>query len=422
MSAHGGQMDLIFNVIFVICSVVLLGVLFVMLKFCWTYRQRKGVATKAFYTHGNKKLEIIWTIIPAIILIALAVWTKGAWDEFRYSPKPEGDPNRAQILVIAEQFAWNIVYPGPDGKLGRYLLYPRVTDPKWPELPADQADFFQTAYSGNPRFKGISMPPGPAFLPPADAQKMLNDYVFTINPLGKDFTDPAGLDDNWKNQRTVYVPKGRLVEVQLSSKDVIHDFFLPDYRVKLDAVPGLRGKLYFTALKSSAEFEKASQRSYTIEELRGELAAADKPDFKIVISDDAVKSYSVMTKTTTKRQKKDPDGKIVRGPGGRPVMEDVEEQQAQQVATNGQSITPAMLDDLKKLNLPKFDAYRVKTWDLVCEELCGIGHTSMGGSLVVLEPEEYARRFEGKSGTPPMTQPAAPVVLTAPGAPVLASH
>ena len=72
-----------------------------------------------------------WTLAPAVILAGLAVANKGVWDRLRFNPD-ENHPDKATILVIGQQFKWNVIYPGPDGKLGRYLIFPKPTDTKWP--------------------------------------------------------------------------------------------------------------------------------------------------------------------------------------------------------------------------------------------------------------------------------------------------
>src|SRR5581483_11760068 len=107
------------------------------------------------------------------------------------------------------------------------------------------------------------------------------------NPLGKDFSDPDGLDDDWKGAlaRPVFLPKGRPVEIDLSSRDVIHDFFAPNFRVKLDAVPGTRGQIFFTATTSSAQLEKASRHLYSLDELKAALSAPKPATYRLVISD-----------------------------------------------------------------------------------------------------------------------------------------
>src|SRR5206468_12178640 len=118
--------------------------------------------------------------------------------------------SRATILVIGQQFKWNVIYPGKDGKLGAYLKFPKPTDPRWP---------------GGITFAGVK---GPAMLKYDDAIKQINNYLNDVNPLAKDMDDPAGKDDDYEKQpgRPIYIPAGRPTEVQLSSKDVIHDFFL----------------------------------------------------------------------------------------------------------------------------------------------------------------------------------------------------
>src|SRR6185369_16354360 len=94
-------------------------------------------------------------------------------------------------------------------------------------------------------------------------------------------------DDDMSKQpgRELTLPAHRPIEVQLSSKDVIHDFFLPNFRVKLDAVPGMRGHLYFTSTITSKDREAASRRKYGIDELEALVSSPGKPDFKIIVNE-----------------------------------------------------------------------------------------------------------------------------------------
>jgi cytochrome c oxidase subunit 2 len=105
------------------------------------------------------------------------------------------------VQVTGEQFAWNIHYPGPDGRFGR-------TDIKLLDLQS--------------------------------------------NPLGLDRSDPAGLDDiTTVNQ--MYLPVNRPVIVRLRSKEVIHSFGVPEFRVKQDAVPGLTIPIWFVPTVTTEE-------------------------------------------------------------------------------------------------------------------------------------------------------------------------
>ena len=131
-----------------------------------------------------------------VIAIGMPVWT----EYFGATPPPDA----VTIEVTAQQFAWNVRYPGPDGTFGR-------TDPR-----------------------------------------LMDD---ALNPLGRDRSDPAGADDVITINE-ITVPIGRTVRVQLRSKDMIHSFFLPNFRVKQDTVPGMTPEVVFVPTREG-EFELA---------------------------------------------------------------------------------------------------------------------------------------------------------------------
>ena len=155
------------------------------------FRFRKGANPKASYTgaHGKfaKSTEVAVAVIEIGILIFYAI---PAW-----ATRVKAFPAESQavvVRVVAEQFAWNVHYPGPDGKFGR-------TDIK---------------------------------------------LVSADNPLGLDRSDPNAKDDiTTINQ--LNLPVDRPVLVHLSSKDVIHSFGLYEMRVKQDAIPGMTIPVWF---------------------------------------------------------------------------------------------------------------------------------------------------------------------------------
>jgi len=155
------------------------------------FRFRKGANPRADY-HGakgkiSKMLEIAIVVVEAVLLIFFAI---PAWAKRVSNFPPES--GATVVRVVGEQFAWNIHYPGADGKFGR-----------------------------------------------TDVSLMAAD-----NPLGLDRSDPAAKDDvTTINQLTLPVDKPVLVH--LSSKDVIHSFGLYEMRVKQDAVPGLDMPVWF---------------------------------------------------------------------------------------------------------------------------------------------------------------------------------
>ena len=113
ISAHGETMDFLFYVIYYVTSVIFILVAGCMIAFLILYRQKPGA--RAYYSHGNTTLEIIWTIVPAFILVVLLIMSQDSWAKLKLNPPANPD---IRLEVVAKQFNWIVHYPGPDGKLG----------------------------------------------------------------------------------------------------------------------------------------------------------------------------------------------------------------------------------------------------------------------------------------------------------------
>ncbi len=170
VSSYSGRIDGLFRLILWITGVIFIIVEALLLFFILRYRHREG--RRAHYTHGSNRVEVVWTIVPAVICVVLALLSRRTWADIKQNMPQDALP----IEITAEQFAWNIRYAGPDGKFG-------------------------TA-----------------------------DDIVTLNQL--------------------HFPVGRPVVVTLRSKDVIHSFFLPEFRVKQDAVPGMSTRIWFDAMRT----------------------------------------------------------------------------------------------------------------------------------------------------------------------------
>ena len=159
------------------------------------YRRRSGRAASTF--SGNNRLEVIWTCVIAVLFFGLAVMGMPVFTVPHIGPEARG----AEIIEVdAHQFAWNFRYPGADGKFGKTDL------------------------------------------------KLISDAGG--NPLGLDPSDPAGKDDIVVS--TLRVPVGKDVVLTLKSRDVIHDFFVRELRIKQDAVPGMNIPYRFRAEKTGS--------------------------------------------------------------------------------------------------------------------------------------------------------------------------
>ncbi len=349
-SVHGPAIDSLFVWIFWLTTVTFVLVQVTLIAFLIKYRYNPN-KKKAVFTHGNQKLEMYWTIAPAIILLVLSLFSIRVWNNYRYSSIAE-DPTRVKILVIGQQFQWNTIYPGPDGEFGRYLSFPKATDTKWPD---------------GKKHGGIE---GPAFLPYEKSIKLINDYNES-NPLGKDYDDPAGKDDIYAPAlaREIVLPADRPIEVQISSKDVIHDFFLPNYRVKLDAVPGMRGVLYFQGTTTSQQME--TRKTYKLDEIADKV---ETPEFANLVIDVDQKSPKAVMEIN--KQSKLPQWRYV-------------DAKKATVARDRSPITKITIDRLKAAGFTEITLYQPFVWELVCEELCGQGHGKMRGQLRFVTNEEY---------------------------------
>jgi cytochrome c oxidase subunit 2 len=112
VSTFGRDIDWLFHLIYAITAVTGILVFATMIAFLLMYRDRPG--RRAHYTHGNTTLEIVWTIVPALILVVLTFLSVPAWSKIKMS-MPDTD---VVIEVTAKQFNWQVAYPGPDGKFG----------------------------------------------------------------------------------------------------------------------------------------------------------------------------------------------------------------------------------------------------------------------------------------------------------------
>ncbi len=128
---------------------------------------------RADYVHGNHRLEVAWTIVPAVILVVLAIFQSGMWSEMKQRFPDPSSPDTVNVQVTAKQFEWNFRYAGQDGKFGT-----------------------------------------------------IDDAISTGE---------------------MRVPVGKKIRLELRSMDTIHSYFLPNFRVKQDVVPGMAIPSWFEA-------------------------------------------------------------------------------------------------------------------------------------------------------------------------------
>ncbi len=175
----GEQIDQLTYFIYYLTGGVFILTQVVYIYFLIRYRARRGV--RAIYSHGDNRLEVVWTAIPTAIFIGLWGYSNHLWVDVIHREPPA---DAIEIAVTAYQFGFTFQYPGPTGKLGR-----------------------------------------------SDVKLISAD-----NPFGNDQSDPATKEDFSSGVLELVVNKP--VQIRLNSRDVIHGFYIPQFRIYQDAVPG----------------------------------------------------------------------------------------------------------------------------------------------------------------------------------------
>jgi cytochrome c oxidase subunit II len=202
-SKHGHSLDKLFNI-----TLFFTGIVFVIthiLLFWYGYKYQGKPGRKAMFIPHNNRLEVLWTAIPAVVMTILVIAGLDAWNEVMADVKPNEEV--IEIEATGFQFGWHLRYPGADGKLGT-------------------RDFKKTA---------------------------------ATNFLGQDWTDAKNWDDT--NPSEIVLPVGKKVRVRITARDVLHNFDLPHFRVKMDAIPGMPTYFVFTPEKTTAEYRRALKES-----------------------------------------------------------------------------------------------------------------------------------------------------------------
>ena len=191
LASNWDMIDFTLDITFWVCGFVFV-VLNLFMAYCiWKFRYKKE--RRADYEPENKKLEVWLTVFTSIGVTAMLAPGLAVWADF-VTP-PEGAD---EIEVAGQQWHWTFRLPGEDGEFGA----------------------------------------------------VESRYVSVDNPFGMERDDPKGQDDILIYSPTIHIPKDRPVRMWLRSKDVLHNFAVAQFRVKMDMVPGLVSYLWFTPTKA----------------------------------------------------------------------------------------------------------------------------------------------------------------------------
>lgn len=192
-SLHGVWIDEMFWLTMIILMIVF--VITQALLFWYSYKFQHKADKRAFFFPHNNKLEIFWTVIPAIVMAILVFRGWKTWTTIT-NPAPQ---DAIVVEVVGKQFNWLVRYPGADNRLG----------------------------------------------------VVKTSLIDGTNEFGMDFSDKNVNDDFVTNE--IHIPKGKPVLFKIRSRDVMHSFYVPHFRAQMHAVPGMPTKFWLTPTKSTAD-------------------------------------------------------------------------------------------------------------------------------------------------------------------------
>jgi cytochrome c oxidase subunit 2 len=291
-SEQGAQMDWLILYVHILMAVLFVGWI---TFFLYTlFRFSKGRNPRADYTgvktHASSYLEVAIAAIEVILLVGISIpfWS------WKVSAFPT-DANTVHVRVIAQQFAWNVQYPGPDGTFGRTDI------------------------------------------------KLVNEES---NPIGLDRKGDAHAKDDIVTLNQLHLPVNRPAIIDITTKDVIHSFFLPVMRVKQDAIPGMLIPIHFVPTKTSDEMREELAFTMTLPTVKDLDPYVSMEDYKAADGTVLVKKGHLISKDA-----------------------------ATKLVASG--ITAVHIG-------PHYPA------EIACAQLCGLSHYRMRGYLTIDSEKDYA--------------------------------
>ena len=231
IASNWGTIDDTIDLTFIVTGFVFIALNFFMAWAVFKYRHREDQETeqKADYEPENKKLEWWLTIFTTIGVVAMLAPGLSVWNDYVTVPD-----DAKVVEAVGQQWQWTFRFPGNDGILGI-----------------------------------------------ADTKLITSDNPFGVNPK-----DPRGLDDVLIEDNELHLPIGGPIKMALRSKDVLHDFYVPQFRAKMDLVPGLITYFWFTPTKVGTYeilcAELCGVGHYT---MRGTVVVDEDAEFQTWLSD-----------------------------------------------------------------------------------------------------------------------------------------
>jgi cytochrome c oxidase subunit 2 len=252
-STQGVWIDAMYNANWYLLGIVFFGTNIALFYFAGRYYHRAG--KRAFWYPHNNRLELLWTVVPSVVLVGVIIYGLTVWNKITAAPEP-GTP---EVELYAKQFDWTMRYPGKDGQLGATDF--RLINGDNPLGIVTRSSIAKRLAELRDEEKSATADRGArAKVLPKDKLSDLDDHIAhvrrTIERImnlqtlmeqdiaenGSNSTYLHGSDD--KVTKEFHLPVNKEVDLLIRSQDVIHSAYLPHMRAQMNAVPGMTTRIH----------------------------------------------------------------------------------------------------------------------------------------------------------------------------------
>ena len=309
-SVHGETTDWLLNLNFVIIIAVFFLTNTLLFVFAWKYVRKPGVKAY-FYPHDNK-LELIWTVVPAIVLAVIIILGLKTWNGIT----GESTKEAIRIELFSKQFDWTARYSGEDNVLGKFDYKLTTQENELALLTTatlDSAIRYMEFGKSDSTVLGIKLlenklnNPKNIFIP-EDRIKMETDLdrktrllrlLYQIKARHNAKLDASAYDDILQKD-TLHLLKGKEYEISFRAKDVIHSAYFPHLRAQINTVPGQVTRLKVTPTISTAEMRvRKNNPKFNYVLMCNKICGSAHYKMKMIVVIDTPQQYSSWLKSKT---------------------------------------------------------------------------------------------------------------------------
>jgi cytochrome c oxidase subunit 2 len=250
-SEHGVLTDRLFNINWMILIPAFFIVNFLLFFFAWKYRYDKN--RKALYLAHNNTLEMVWTIIPSIVLVVLIIYGLITWNDITEEPAEDA----LHVELYSKQFDWTARYSGQDKTMGEAHF--TLISSSNPLGLLSKATLKEKVTELNEEIAGVEERIKNEVLPESQVKDFeerigmrTRQRAKVINFLESGVDYSVSLDDKVVRGE-FHIPVGKEVNFQIRSRDVIHSAFMPHFRAQMNAVPGMTTQFKFVPTITTQE-------------------------------------------------------------------------------------------------------------------------------------------------------------------------